>query len=383
MAPDPRRRGRVIDSGLLYVAALAVAVLLGVLFAGMSQFSRLGAGLERQAALSNLAYADHDRLLQSVNEETGVRAYVATGDPAYLQIYYASLRPWSSDTERITQSQAAIPLLQARVRRSFAAAQDVQQYFRDEIALVRGGRVEKAKAAFSRGKRLFDRLRSLDADVQRRADAELTAQRAQTRLLAKAGLGAAIALCAVSVLLFAAFVLLAGRARRYRQRSMRDSLTGVQNRVGAIAAIDSYVGAAVPAEFALLFIDLDGFKKINDAYGHATGDAILKGVASRLQAELRDADVICRLGGDEFVCVLAPPVSPDQTYVIAARLRKALAAPYTLAGDTFVVGCSMGVSLYPQHATTSETLLARADSAMYAAKAAGGGVRVATAVAQW
>lgn len=348
----------------------------------MFQFSRLQASLDRQAALSTLAFADRDRLLQSVNEETGVRGYVATGDPEYLQIYYASLRPWSDDTARITQTQAAIPSLQARVARSFAAAQDVQQYFRDEIAFVRGGRDARARAGLSRGRRLFDRLRELDRDVQQRAIGELAGQRAQTLLLARTGFTAAIVLCLVSILWFVVFVFLIRRARTYRQRALRDPLTGAQNRVGAIAAIDSLVGAAVRQEFALLFIDLDGFKKINDVYGHATGDAILRTVVSRLEAELRDRDAVCRLGGDEFVCVIAP-ASPEQAQLVAMRLRKALAAPYSLEGDTFIVGCSIGMSLYPQHGSTSEALLARADSAMYAAKAAGGGIRTATAVARW
>lgn len=124
-------------------------------------------------------------------------------------------------------------------------------------------------------------------------------------------------------------------------------------------------------------------KKINDAFGHATGDALLQQVVSRLRAELRDIDTVSRIGGDEFVCIIAPPSTAESAQAIAGRLRKAVGMPYSVGDDTYVVGCSIGVSLYPQHGTTSEVLLARADSAMYAAKATGGGVQFASAVAEW
>lgn len=308
---------------------------------------------------------------------------MATGDSTYLQTYYTSEVAWLNDSTVVARTQSAIPALAGRVQRSLVAAQDVQRYFRDELGLMRSGRQSTAKAELSRGKRLFDRLRVLDAYVQRQADAELRMQRSHTRVLAQAGFSAAIVLCAIVALWLFVFLFVLSRVRVYRLNSLRDSLTGAQNRAGAIAAIDSQVGAADPQEFALVFIDLDGFKKINDVYGHATGDGILRSVADRLQMELRDADTVCRLGGDEFVCIIAPPASPEQARAIATRLCKTVSAPYTLEGDTFVVGCSVGLSLYPQHGATAEALLARADSAMYAAKAAGGGVREATAVAPW
>jgi diguanylate cyclase (GGDEF)-like protein len=131
----------------------------------------------------------------------------------------------------------------------------------------------------------------------------------------------------------------------------------------------------------LVFIDLDGFKQINDSHGHAAGDAVLRDVAARLQQEVRAADSVCRVGGDEFLCVLAPPAGRDQVSIIAHRLRRSIAQPFSFRGNTYSIGCSVGVSMYPDHGTTSEVLLARADSAMYRAKAAGGGVAEAHGVA--
>jgi diguanylate cyclase (GGDEF)-like protein len=113
-------------------------------------------------------------------------------------------------------------------------------------------------------------------------------------------------------------------------------------------------------------------------YGHATGDALLRLVAQRLQAEVRGGDSVCRLGGDEFVCVIGAPASSEDVRAVAQRLRRAVCRPYEIGSDSYVVGCSVGVSMHPQHGTTAESLLARADSAMYAAKASGGGVTVFT-----
>lgn len=378
-----RRRRYWGDSTIVWAAAPAAVLLFAMLVVGIAQFALLQRSLERQTILSAAAYAQHDRLLQIVNEETGVRGYVATGDPVFLGIYYASQEQWLKDAAAVARTQTAIPKLQGRVFRSIIAAQSVQAYFRREISLMRAHRISQAKRGLSQGKVLFDRLRALDAAVQTEADTEVEVQRQHSRLLARAGFVGGIAVCAIMMLWVAAFALVLRRARIYRLSALRDSLTGVQNRRGAIAAIDAEVGAAKPESFGLVFIDLDGFKKINDVYGHATGDAILRGVATRLQAQVRGDDVVCRLGGDEFVCVLSSCISNEEVRAVADRLRKAVCQPYEIDADSYVVGCSVGVSMYPQHGTTSEALLARADSAMYAAKARGGGVREATALAGW
>lgn len=371
------------DAKTLWASAMAASLLFAVLIAGMWQFSLVQRSLDRQALLSGAAFAQRDRLLQIVNEETGMRGYVATGSDRYLEIYYASRGQWPRDTAVILNTQSAMPALEPRVRRSIAAAQAVQSYFENEIALMRAGRVSQAKSELSKGKALVDRLRALDATVQREADAQLNAQRMHTRFLAIAGITASIALCIVLLVWVAGFIFVLRRARNYRLSSQIDPLTGAQNRRGAFAAIDAQLGAMQQREFGLVFLDLDGFKKINDIHGHATGDDILRQVTSRLQAELRPADSVCRIGGDEFICVIAPPASAEQVRAVAERLRRSVGRPYEFGSDSYVVGCSVGVSMFPQHGKTAELLLARADSAMYAAKASGGGVREATAVAPW
>lgn len=378
-----RRGAAAADVRALWASAIAGAVLFAVLLSGIWQFMLLQRSLQRQADLARAASAQHDALLQIVNEEAGIRGYVATGDNSFLSIYYASRRPWMRDAIVIAQTQTVIPRLEPRIRKSAIAALAVQRYFQHEIALVRAHRLTQARAGLRQGKLLVDRLRALDAAVQRDADTELATQRAHTRFLTHAGLTGDVGLSALLLVWLTGFIFLLRRARSYRLTAMRDPLTGAQNRRGALAAIDSEVGAIHPQEFGLVFIDLDGFKKINDVYGHASGDAILREVTARLSAELRANDSVCRLGGDEFVCVIAPPAATPHVRAIAERLRRAVNRPYSFGGDSYVVGCSVGISMFPQHGQTAEILLARADSAMYVAKAAGGGVHEATAAALW
>jgi diguanylate cyclase (GGDEF)-like protein len=359
-----------------WAASIAAVLLLCVLLVGVWQFWVLQGSFERQARLVTLAVTQRDELLQMVNEETGVRGLLATGDARFLQIYYQSLPQRRADATIIRNNLFALPALEQAERSAQSMAVARENYFSNEIDLTRAGHIAVARARLSEGRVLFDRFRRADAAAERQVNDQLKAQRAHTRLLAQAGFLVSLVVSAALILGAVAFIILLQRARAYRLTSMRDSLTGAANRRGARSAIQERLDDTGDHSFGLVFIDLDGFKKVNDAYGHAAGDAILKEVAIRLRAELRDGDVVCRMGGDEFVCVVGPPSTMDGLSAIAARLRKAVARPYVHDNDSYVVGCSAGVSLYPQHGSTVDSLLARADYAMYNAKAAGGGIYV-------
>lgn len=368
------RRAGAVDATLLWTGATASVLLLATLIAGIVQFAQIRRSLQTQAAIARATFAEHDKLLQMVNQETGVRGYVATGDEQYLAIYFTARAAWQSDQQATRAMPELVPAVARRMRESNAAATTLQRYFDDEIALMRSGQTQRAKQRLIEGKAHFDRLRALDALTHDQIDNVLETQRTRTRTLVQAALAAAAGLCAVVLLWIAAFLFLVRRAVRYQRRSVRDPLTGAYNRGGAIAAIDAQIRAARGAQFGLIFLDLDGFKKVNDAYGHAAGDSILQTVAQRLANELRPNDTISRLGGDEFLCVIAAPADVEQVRIVAQRLRKALAQPYEHEGDIYVVGCSFGISMYPAHGTTAQALLARADTAMYDAKHHGGGV---------
>ena len=123
--------------------------------------------------------------------------------------------------------------------------------------------------------------------------------------------------------------------------------------------------------FALLFIDVDNFKGINDRFGHEAGDAVLKLVALRLASITRKADTVARMGGDEFVILLDKPNSRSQIVMIAEKLLDSLSCPMQLPGQEIQVGFSIGISQYPEDGTTAMALMASAAKAMYETKAAG------------
>jgi diguanylate cyclase (GGDEF)-like protein/PAS domain S-box-containing protein len=148
-----------------------------------------------------------------------------------------------------------------------------------------------------------------------------------------------------------------------------DPLTGVLNRRGFERdAARRLTQSADDATGALLFIDLNDFKMVNDKHGHEIGDRLLKIAAERLQQSLRGGDIIGRPGGDEFVA-LVPDVGPDVAEKLATRLTRTLEQPYRINGTELDCAASIGLALYPEHANTLTGLLRAADAAMYRAKA--------------
>lgn len=120
--------------------------------------------------------------------------------------------------------------------------------------------------------------------------------------------------------------------------------------------------------FALLFVDLDGFKEVNDSYGHQAGDEVLREVARRLAQGVRESDTVARLGGDEFVIILNDLQHPDEPQVVARKLLERFAPPVAMDDVQCKIGISIGISIYPDHASETGDLISRADAAMYQAK---------------
>jgi len=122
---------------------------------------------------------------------------------------------------------------------------------------------------------------------------------------------------------------------------------------------------------ALMFVDLDEFKKVNDTLGHDIGDLLLRGVASRLQKCIRASDSVGRFGGDEFAIVLEDAALPDDARRIGERIVTSLAVPFHLDGHVVRMAASIGIALYPTDGIDAATLLKNADMAMYKAKRSG------------
>jgi diguanylate cyclase (GGDEF)-like protein/PAS domain S-box-containing protein len=162
---------------------------------------------------------------------------------------------------------------------------------------------------------------------------------------------------------------------RIHRLAHHDPLTGLENRHALGMRLEQQLAQArrTRQPLAVLFIDLDHFKKINDSLGHQAGDELLMGAAARMKDLLRDVDTLARLGGDEFIIVLGGPLSPDRVSAVAMRLVESLRQPYRLAGTTAHSGASVGVALFPDDGRDADTLLRHADMAMYAAKHEGRG----------
>jgi len=162
---------------------------------------------------------------------------------------------------------------------------------------------------------------------------------------------------------------------RLRHMATHDALTGLPNRSLLSDRIRMAVahGRRVGRGFAVLALDLDGFKKVNDALGHPTGDALLRIAAERLSQTLRDVDTLARVGGDEFVAVLPGAASEAEIQLVARRMIGVMQQPFEVDGHTLYVGTSIGAAVFPQHGDSEVKLLAHADTAMYRAKETGKG----------
>lgn len=156
-----------------------------------------------------------------------------------------------------------------------------------------------------------------------------------------------------------------------RQAAVNDALTGLPNRNSLAGRLEHAMVRVNRSgdRIALLFIDLDRFKKVNDTLGHAAGDEVLRQAAARIRACVREVDTVARMGGDEFVVLLETDVRTDTPGIIADRVRAAFALPFDWHGAAVHCGASLGVSLYPDHARDPEALMASADQAMYRMKA--------------
>jgi diguanylate cyclase (GGDEF)-like protein len=163
------------------------------------------------------------------------------------------------------------------------------------------------------------------------------------------------------------------------RQAFHDALTGLPNRSYLLDRARQAVTRAADrnGRAGLLLIDLDGFKAVNDTAGHHAGDLLLCAVGRRLLSAVRDGDVVARLGGDEFAILLAADPDEGSARAVAARVHQRLREPFRIENRRITIGGSIGIALFPDHATDVEGLLKAADGPMYGAKRDGGGIRSA------
>lgn len=161
--------------------------------------------------------------------------------------------------------------------------------------------------------------------------------------------------------------------QRARHAATHDHLTGLANRAALQTTLaDRLAGDAAAGDACVIFLDLDGFKDVNDRLGHHSGDELLQAAARRLRESLRPADVLARIGGDEFVVLLGGAATPSGATVVVGRLVASLHAPFVVADREVRVTASAGVAIGRPGTTTADRLLRDADAAMYRAKQGGG-----------
>ncbi|MHB8475986.1 MAG: diguanylate cyclase domain-containing protein [Steroidobacteraceae bacterium] len=159
-----------------------------------------------------------------------------------------------------------------------------------------------------------------------------------------------------------------------RTAALHDPLTGLSNRVLFYDRLEHGIAQASRHGWmlAVMFVDLNAFKSINDTHGHQAGDAVLKSIALRLTHTTRDEDTVSRYGGDEFLCLLTPLYERQHIAMIAAKILEAIQAPCEVGGRDGLVNLwvsgSIGISVFPQDGATAAELIRRADEAMYVAK---------------
>jgi len=163
--------------------------------------------------------------------------------------------------------------------------------------------------------------------------------------------------------------------QRLEHLALYDTLTGLANRTLFFDRMNQHLELAKRNDYALalLYIDLDRFKVVNDMLGHEVGDLLLQEASNRMVSCIRKVDTIARMGGDEFVGICGTIVAPEDAVVVARKILSALTAPFCIQGHNCTIGASIGISLYPADGDDVETLLNKADRAMYSLKERGNG----------
>ncbi|HET6516582.1 MAG TPA: diguanylate cyclase [Thermodesulfovibrionales bacterium] len=158
-----------------------------------------------------------------------------------------------------------------------------------------------------------------------------------------------------------------------KNMAFHDTLTGLPNRTLFLDLLAQFLETAKRYchMLGLLFLDLDRFKDVNDLHGHSAGDILLTEVSRRLKASVRRSDIVARFGGDEFTVTLVYIDEPREAAFIARRIIESLTAPFDLAGSQCSIGVSIGISIYPSDGDDADTLMKKADAAMYRVKKQG------------
>lgn len=380
------------------------AAIDGSVFAGFRRVLRMGALIfafiitllfamifyQHQRSQEAVRSVDHTRQVVAyidslrtylLNLDTAVRKYAESQDPADLDpglICRQSPCPSSAQLIDLIRADGALaarlaplPALQSALETGFGALRQRAEAGGDATP------PERELAGFDKSaieqihRILIETGREELAQLETRETARVRDQNVSLALLAAAGLWMGLALIGLyrkSVRLIGAGI---EAERTIRQLSLRDPLTGLANRRFLNENARHLIAGARRSgkQMAVLAVDLDEFKAVNDRHGHAAGDAVLLAAAERMQQLLRESDVIARFGGDEFVIVLGQVDDAEAAREVAGRVVNSLCQPIPLAaGGSARIGASVGIAMCCADGETLDELLQKADAALYAAK---------------
>jgi diguanylate cyclase (GGDEF)-like protein len=370
-------RARLAASGLA-IAALTIIALAALVLVDLQR----EADLHRDVIAAQHVKDRLDSLRTDVGELRAESRYGAmTGDPDAL----AAIEQRAAETLVHLDELAASPGAKALLP-GFPGLSTATRDMIGHAIAIRGTRAEgveggSAAVTFSRDAAAAARLALAALD---RADVTIT-QRINERTLAQLRVGEGLRRY-VEWLLGGSIAVLIGLFAVYRRAQMRerdnqrriehlahfDTVTGLPNRalLSDRLAQETARSLRKSQPFAVLIFDLDGFKSVNDTWGHAAGDRVLAAVAERGRACMRASDTLGRLGGDEFLAIL-PETTAEGALEVADKLREGLRAPFPVGTASASLGASVGVAIFPDHGADPETLQRAADAALYRAKREG------------
>jgi diguanylate cyclase (GGDEF)-like protein len=383
-----------VENGVKSVRyGIAAIVLCGivVLIAGMevSGWTTEAAALSARQELISAQLLELRNLQDGLfNLESGQRGYLLTGNASYLQSYADGRRSFADALNRLHKLFKRDPAvldeigaLAAIGREKAAQAQETIELRRKSgLAAVLADPQQRQNAPTMTHFR--DMMKALIARLDRDRIAVIAAEVARYREISALSLDVN-ALVLLLVVVGIGFLSLSihrlEQLQRYReQEAMHDSLTGLPNR----RYLSEWLGVALPAAkrtgrpLTLLFFDLDGFKGVNDRFGHEAGDRVLRSIGERLRQAIRKSDFVARLGGDEFVASL-PDAPPPALSILIDRLQRLIAAaPIPEVADGAITA-SIGVAWFPGDGEDAAELIAAADRAMYEVKESRRATRIA------
>ncbi len=373
-----------IDNVALAALIFAVVAIGAISLVATVSSENLIAENERALRTQRLVSSLEAIRFQSLAINVGQQNFAITGDEQNLTRYHSGVVEAEAELKYLDANQDANPVLVQNFGELKAAVLALIEQEKELVEIRRKSGFIAAQAQIRArvDEPEFNRLHNLTyrmlVAVRKNLD-QIEAE--QVKLGEKARRLIFILILSAAFILIYLFGTLKrlNREQRHAQAAMKhqathDALTGVFNRLAVTEFIEARLhddATAALGGFALLLLDLDGFKAVNDKFGHDAGDELLRQAATRMTLALRESDYLARLGGDEFLVVI-PQVSDEETARrIALKLIEAIAVPYPLSEKTASVTTSIGISFFPKDGREREILMQRADLALYAAKHGG------------